>query len=82
MNFGFPLPDFKKNSTTDIKPRNKEQRFALHALTEVSIPLVCLTGLAGSGKTFLTLMAGLAGLNEKKYKRILESIDNTIIPKH
>jgi PhoH-like ATPase len=30
-----------------------------------------LTGIAGSGKTFLTLMAGLSGIYEKKYKRIV-----------
>lgn len=67
----FPLPDFKKNATTDIKPRNKEQRFALHALTEEEIPLVCLTGLAGSGKTFVALMAGLDEMMSGKYERIV-----------
>jgi len=32
---------------------------------------VTLTGIAGSGKTFLTLMSGLEGLNKGKYKRIV-----------
>ena len=54
-----------------IKPRNREQIFALDLLTNDSIPLVSLTGIAGSGKTFLTLMAGLDGINTKKYKRIV-----------
>lgn len=53
-----------------IKARNKEQSFALHALRS-KIPLVCLTGIAGSGKTFLALMASLEGLNERKYERIV-----------
>mgnify|MGYP003980440701 CR=1 FL=1 len=53
-----------------IKARNKEQSFALHALRS-NIPLVCLTGIAGSGKTFLALMASLEGLNERKYERIV-----------
>jgi len=55
----------------DITPRNKEQRFALHALSNPDIPLVCLTGIAGSGKTFLTLMTALEALNQKKIERIV-----------
>ena len=54
-----------------VKDKNREQLFALNLLFEDEIPLVSITGLAGSGKTFLTLMAGLAGLNEGKYKRIV-----------
>ena len=54
-----------------IEPRNKEQRFALHLLLDNTIQLVSLTGIAGSGKTFLTLVAAMTALNEKKYKRIV-----------
>ena len=54
-----------------IKPRNREQLFALNLLSREDVPLVSLTGLAGSGKTFLTLMVGLDGLNKNKYKRIV-----------
>ena len=50
-----------------LEPRNKEQLFALSLLTDPSIPLLTLTGIAGSGKTFLALMTGLAALNEKQY---------------
>jgi len=64
------LPDVKSNST-DVRPRNKEQKFALHVLNDDQIPLVCLTGRAGSGKTFLTLMSGLDALMTGKYERIV-----------
>jgi PhoH-like ATPase len=48
------------NGPIHLRPRNSEQRFALEALMDPNIPLVTLTGLAGSGKTFLTLMAALS----------------------
>lgn len=54
-----------------IKPRNREQSFALNLLCDPNVPLVSLTGIAGSGKTFLTLMAGIDGVNRNKYKRIV-----------
>ncbi len=54
-----------------IKPRNREQSFALNLLCDKNIPLVSLTGIAGSGKTFLTLMSGMDGLNRGLYKRIV-----------
>jgi len=52
----------KMDGLINVEPRNAEQTFAIEALLDPSIPLVCLTGLAGSGKTFLALMAGLYGL--------------------
>jgi PhoH-like ATPase len=57
--------------TIGITPRNKEQKFAIDALTREDIKLVSMTGLAGSGKTFLTLMAGMSGLQDKRYDRIV-----------
>ncbi|MAH43404.1 phosphate starvation-inducible protein PhoH [archaeon] len=54
-----------------IEPRNKEQKFALSLLNDPGITLVTLTGIAGSGKTFLTLMAAMANLNIGTYKRII-----------
>ncbi len=57
--------------TIGITPRNKEQKFAIDALTRDDIKLVSMTGLAGSGKTFLTLMAGMSGLQDKRYDRIV-----------
>jgi PhoH-like ATPase len=54
-----------------IIPRSKEQKAAVHLLSDDDIPLVAMTGLAGSGKTFLALTAAMAGLNSKKYGRII-----------
>ena len=66
----FPLVNnISKN--IGINPRNKEQKFAIDLLTREDIKLVSMAGIAGSGKTFLTLMAGISGLNEKKYDRIV-----------
>jgi len=56
-----------------ISPKNKEQSFAIDALMQPDIPLVTLTGIAGSGKTFLTLMAAMDGAMSKKYGRIIIS---------
>lgn len=61
--------EFKKIGT--ISPKNKEQHFALDCLWDDSVSLVCLTGIAGSGKTFLTLMCALEALQSGKYERIV-----------
>ncbi len=60
-----------KFSAAPVNPRNKEQHFALSALTDPDIPLVCLTGIAGSGKTFLTLLSALNSLQEGHCDRIV-----------
>ena len=68
------ITKIKKNEELEklyVKPRNREQQYALSLLCRDDVPLVTLTGIAGSGKTFLTLMAGLDGLNRGKYKRIV-----------
>jgi len=51
--------------------RNREQLYALNALIDSDIDLVTITGLAGSGKTFITLMTAVYGLNEGRYDRIV-----------
>tara|TARA_Y100001972_G_C7667883_1_gene338378 strand:- start:25290 stop:26606 length:1317 start_codon:yes stop_codon:yes gene_type:complete len=61
----------KKKSTVD--PKNKEQHFALQMILSDSVPLVTITGLPGSGKTYLSLMSALnlvAG-KDSIYKRII-----------
>ncbi len=59
------------HSTETITPKNKEQTFALFLLKDESIPLVTLTGVPGSGKTFLTLMSALNEIENKRKSRII-----------
>lgn len=55
-----------------ITPKNNGQREALKALTDNSIDLVVLSGIAGSGKTLLALAAGLEQVIEtKSYRDII-----------
>lgn len=42
-----------------ITPRNAEQTFAVHALMNHEVPLVTVTGKAGTGKTLLALASSL-----------------------
>ncbi len=48
-----------KNNVWGIVTRNREQNFALNALMNPDIDFVTLLGQAGTGKTLLTLAAGL-----------------------
>lgn len=54
-----------------ISPRNDEQRFALDACLNPKIPLVALTGGAGTGKTLLALAAALE--LEKEFDQVILS---------
>ena len=54
-----------------LKSRNKEQAMALDLLLDPSIPLVSLSGPAGTGKTLLIAAAALHQVLEiKKYNRV------------
>jgi PhoH-like ATPase len=79
---GRVLPDaktlrlLKGNGPTvwGIRPRNKEQRFAMELLMDDAVRLVTLVGQAGTGKTLLALAAGLQkSAEEKAYQRLLVS---------
>jgi PhoH-like ATPase len=65
-----------KNVIYGIKPRNAEQTFAVDALTNVNIPLVTLTGKAGTGKTLLALASALHV--KKNYRQLY--IARPIVP--
>lgn len=49
----------EKQNVYGIMPRNAEQTFATHALCNNNVPLVTLTGKAGTGKTLLALASSL-----------------------
>jgi PhoH-like ATPase len=54
-----------------IEAKNKEQIFALEMLLDDSISLVTLTGIPGSGKTFLALMSSLKLIEGDQKQRII-----------
>jgi PhoH-like ATPase len=55
-----------------VHARNPEQNFALNLLMDPDIDFVTLMGTAGTGKTLLTLAAGLAQtMDEKRYTEII-----------
>lgn len=55
----------------DIKAKNREQLFALNSLLDPGLPLVTISGLAGSGKTFIALMAAYSLIQAGYYDRII-----------
>ena len=50
----------EKMNCFGIKPKNAEQAFAMHALTNPEVKLVTIQGVAGTGKTLLSLATALA----------------------
>ena len=54
-----------------LRPRNKEQRFALELLLDPEVSIVALDGRAGTGKTLLAIAAGLEQVVERRlYERL------------
>lgn len=62
-----------------VKARNAQQKMAMELLLNKDIPLVTLTGKAGTGKTLLSLAAGLMQTeDERLYKKLL--VARPIVP--
>jgi PhoH-like ATPase len=54
-----------------LRPRSKEQRFALELLLDPDVSVVALDGRAGTGKTLLAIAAGLEHVVERRdYERL------------
>ena len=66
----------EKDVVSGIKPRNAEQAFAIHALTNPKIPLVSVNGVAGTGKTLLALASAIS--QRRNYKQIF--VARPIVP--
>ena len=78
VNYDVPIKkiDSYKKGIWSIRPKNKEQNFALDLLMNPDIPLVTIIGKAGSGKTLMALAAGLqqcfgATANDCMYSRVI-----------
>ena len=68
------LKDFThaKNAVWGVTARNREQNFALNLLMDPECDFVSLTGTAGTGKTLMTLAAGLSQvLDDRRYTEII-----------
>jgi len=62
----------QRNNVWGITARNREQNFALNLLMNAQVDFVTLLGQAGTGKTLLTLAAGLMQtLEDKTYSEII-----------
>ena len=63
-----------KDGVWGVRPRNKEQSFAIDLLMDDNIKLVTLVGKAGTGKTLLAIAAGMHKATEEHiYQRVLVS---------
>jgi PhoH-like ATPase len=66
--------DYRENkkSVWGVHAKNREQNFAFNLLMDPDVDLVTILGAAGTGKTLLTLAAGLAQvMDEKLYREII-----------
>ncbi|GAB6034431.1 PhoH family protein [Galenea microaerophila] len=66
------LQDYTQHPVWGITPRNQEQNMAFNVLMDPDIDFVSLLGSAGTGKTLLTLAAGLEQtLDMNRYDEII-----------
>jgi PhoH-like ATPase len=60
-------------SIQGISPRNKEQRFSFELLLNPKVNMVTLTGMAGSGKTLISIASAMEQLLGGVYDKIIVS---------
>ena len=69
-----PLIKIPKEGVWGIRPRNKEQAFAVDLLLNDDVRLVTIVGKAGTGKTLLAIAAGLQRtMEDGVYQKLLVS---------
>ena len=76
INYNRPLKKIiERSDVWGVKPRNKEQNFALDLLLDPDVPVVTLVGKAGCGKTLCAIAAGLHQTvedgQESTYRRLI-----------
>lgn len=74
--FARQLERVNKQTTFNIKPKNAEQAFAIHAILQKEIKLVALHGVAGTGKTLIALAGAMA--QKRDFKQIY--LSRPIVP--
>lgn len=76
----YPLYKYSENETVwGLQARNLEQRLVLDLLLDENVPLVTISGKAGTGKTLLALAAALKQTDETdKYNKI--AVARPIVP--
>lgn len=62
------LERLTKGSAYGVTPKNAEQIFALHAVMNPEVPLVTISGAAGTGKTLLALAGALE--QKRRFRQI------------
>lgn len=60
-------------SVEGVKPRSAEQVFALELLLDTNVHMVSLSGMAGCGKTLLSIAAAISMIHQSKYKKLILS---------
>ncbi len=69
-----PLLRPQKEGVWGIRPRNREQSYALDLLLNDEIKIVTVVGKAGTGKTLMAIAAGLSKITEEAlYQKLLVS---------
>ena len=76
INYNRPLKKIiERSDVWGVRPRNKEQNFALDLLLDPNVPVVTLVGKAGCGKTLCAIAAGLHQTvedgEESTYRRLI-----------
>lgn len=68
------LSKLPKDGVWGIRPKNREQSFAMDLLLDDSVQIITLVGKAGTGKTLLAIAAGLMKVaDENRYLKMLVS---------
>ncbi|MDA8172380.1 MAG: PhoH family protein [Nitrospiraceae bacterium] len=65
------MPIKRQRAVSGIMPKNPDQECAIDALTADDVQVVALAGRAGTGKTLLSLAAGLHEKEKGRYEQVL-----------